>query len=566
MGADGDPEYCPLREVLERSNHRRVRRRDLERPAVPGAGGGHDVEIERALSAQSRAGEPGDPCIMVIFGASGDLTKRKLIPALCNLAKDNLLSREFALVGFGRADLSHEQFRDKCTEDLKRFATGQVDADLWHWFMRRMYYVRGDFNDAAAFQDLKRLLVEVNQEHGTRGNCLYYLATAPSFFTMCIQQLGDIGLTAEDDGRWRRVIVEKPFGRDFESARALNTDLQRVLTESQIYRIDHYLGKETVQNILAFRFANGIFEPIWNRNYIDHIQITAAETVGVETRGGYYETAGTLRDMVPNHLFQLLCLTAMEPPVSFDANVVRDEQAKILKALQPFEDRDVLTRAVRGQYGGKNGGAAGYRQEPNVAPGSRTETFVALKLSIDNWRWADVPFYVRTGKRLTRRVTEIVVEFKRAPFVLFRRTAVDRIEPNRLVLHLQPEEGISLSFGAKHPGPVVRLGGVNMAFNYADHFNATPQTGYERLLYDCMLGDATLFQRSDMVEAAWRLVAPIQNVWAALDPRDFPNYPAGSWGPDAATELLARDGRQWYTARALREVSDARDLARLAAD
>ena len=520
------------------------------------------METERAEVPPERAGEPGDPCVMVILGASGDLTKRKLIPALYNLAKDNLLSREFALIGLGRADLSHEQFRDKCSEDVKLFATGQVDPDLWHWFVRRMYYVRGDFNEAGAFQNLARVLDDVNQEHGTRGNCLYYLATAPAFFSTCIHHLGEIGLTSEQDGRWRRVIVEKPFGRDFESARALNTDIRQVLAESQIYRIDHYLGKETVQNILAFRFSNGIFEPIWNRNYIDNIQITAAETVGVETRGGYYETAGTLRDMIPNHLFQLLSLTAMEPPVSFDANVVRDEQAKILKALQPFEDRDVLIRAVRGQYGGNHGGAVGYRQESNVAKGSRIETFVALKLSIDNWRWADVPFYVRTGKRLAKRVTEIVVQFKRAPFVLFRRTAVDRLEPNRLVLHLQPEEGISLSFGAKYPGPVVRLGAVNMAFNYADHFNATPQTGYERLLYDCMLGDATLFQRSDMVEASWRIVAPIQNVWGALEPREFPNYAAGSWGPDAAAELLAKDGRQWYTAPALWERANAKAPAR----
>jgi glucose-6-phosphate 1-dehydrogenase len=518
------------------------------------------MESERAYAPNGRAGEPSDPCVMVIFGASGDLTKRKLIPALYNLVKDHLLSREFALVGFARAGLSHEQFRQKCAEEVKQYATGQVDPDIWHWFMRRLYYVSGDVSDTAGFQVLKDLLIDIDNEHGTSGNYLYYLATAPTLFSTCIHQLGDIGLTAEEDGRrWRRVIVEKPFGRDFESARALNADLQRVLTEPQIYRIDHYLGKETVQNILAFRFSNGIFEPIWNRNYIDHVQITAAETVGVEKRGGYYEGAGTLRDMVPNHLFQLLCLTAMEPPVSFDANIVRDEQAKILKALQPYEDRDVLIRAVRGQYGGSYGSAVGYRQEPMVSPTSRTETYVALKLFIDNWRWADVPFYVRTGKRLAKRVTEIVVQFKRAPFVLFRRTAVDRLEPNRLVLHLQPEEGISLSFGAKYPGPVVRLGAVNMAFNYADHFNATPQTGYERLLYDCMLGDATLFQRSDMVETGWKVVAPIQNVWGALEPREFPNYATGSWGPDAAVELLEKDGRHWYTAPAPRERVDARE-------
>jgi glucose-6-phosphate 1-dehydrogenase len=500
------------------------------------------------------AGNPGDPCTMVIFGASGDLTKRKLIPALYNLAKDNLLSREFALIGFARAEMTTEQFREKCSQEIQQFATGQIDPDVWHWFLRRMYYISGDIADASAYQKLKAVLADADKEHGTRGNYFYYLATAPAFFSPCIQQLGDAGLTHEENGCWRRVIIEKPFGRDYGSACALNLEIRKVLQERQIYRIDHYLGKETVQNILAFRFSNGIFEPVWNRNYIDHIQITAAETVGVEMRGGYYETAGTLRDMVPNHLFQLLCLTAMEPPVSFDANVVRDEQAKILKALQPFSDRDVLMRAVRGQYGPNPNGMVGYRQEPMVAPTSRTETYIALKLSIDNWRWADVPFYIRTGKRMAHRVTEIVVQFKRAPFVLFRKTAVNKLEPNRMVLHLQPDEGISLMFGAKIPGTVLRLGAVNMEFNYADYFNATPQTGYERLMYDCMLGDATLFQRSDMVEAAWHVVAPIQNVWGALEPREFPNYASGAWGPEEADELLNRDGRHWQNPPALRGV------------
>jgi glucose-6-phosphate 1-dehydrogenase len=504
------------------------------------------------------AGNPGDPCTMVIFGASGDLTKRKLIPALYNLAKDNLLSREFALIGFARAEMTTEQFREKCSQEIQQFATGQIDADVWHWFLRRMYYISGDIADASAYQKLKAVLADADKEHGTRGNYFYYLATAPAFFSPCIQQLGDAGLTHEENGSWRRVIIEKPFGRDYESACALNLEIKKVLQERQIYRIDHYLGKETVQNILAFRFSNGIFEPVWNRNYIDHIQITAAETVGVEMRGGYYETAGTLRDMVPNHLFQLLCLTAMEPPVSFDANVVRDEQAKILKALQPFSDRDVLIRAVRGQYGPNHNGMVGYRQEPMVASASRTETYVALKLSIDNWRWADVPFYIRTGKRMAQRVTEIVVQFKRAPFVLFRKTAVNKLEPNRMVLHLQPDEGISLMFGAKIPGTVLRLGAVNMEFNYADYFNATPQTGYERLMYDCMLGDATLFQRSDMVEAAWHVVAPIQNVWGALEPREFPNYASGTWGPEEANELLNRDGRHWHNPPALRTGVDTK--------
>jgi glucose-6-phosphate 1-dehydrogenase len=493
------------------------------------------------------AGRAADPCVMVIFGASGDLTKRKLIPALYNLAKDNLLSKEFALVGIARNELTSEQFRDEIGKEIGEFATTTVDPDLWHWFSRRIYYHAGDFGDAAAYKGLGELLAQIDKEHGTRGNYFYYLATAPSFFGPIVTHLGEAGLVNEEHG-WRRVIIEKPFGHNYESAVTLNQEIRKVLDEKQIYRIDHYLGKETVQNILVFRFANGIFEPIWNRRYIDHVQITVAETVGVEQRGGYYEKAGTLRDMVPNHIFQLISLTAMEPPVSFDADVVRDEQAKILKALSPMTDEEVLTRTVRGQYGegmeGENR-VQGYRSEPYVAPDSRTETFVAMKLFIDNWHWADVPFYLRTGKRLPHRATKIVIQFKRAPFVLFRKTAVDKLEPNRLVLHLQPDEGISLSFGAKIPGPVVQIGEVDMNFNYTDYFNATPQTGYERLLYDCMLGDATLFQRSDMVETAWHVVAPILDVWEALPPRRFPNYAAGTWGPHEADELLTKDHRHW---------------------
>jgi glucose-6-phosphate 1-dehydrogenase len=493
------------------------------------------------------AGRPGDPCVMVIFGASGDLTKRKLIPALYNLAKDNLLSKEFALVGFARNELTSEQFRDEIGKEIGEFATTTIDPDLWHWFSSRIYYLSGDFADPNAYKALCELLGRIDKDHGTRGNYFFYLATAPGFFGPIITQLGASDLVKEEHG-WRRVIIEKPFGRDYESAVSLNKEIRKVLNEKQIYRIDHYLGKETVQNILVFRFANGIFEPIWNRRYIDHIQITVAETVGVEQRGMYYDKAGTLRDMVPNHIFQLISLTAMEPPVSFDAEVVRDEQAKILKALSPMTDEEVLTRTVRGQYGEGMEGAnkvSGYRSEPYVTPESRTETFVAMKLFIDNWRWADVPFYLRTGKRLPERATKIVIQFKRAPFVLFRKTAVDKLEPNRLVLHLQPDEGIKLSFGAKIPGPVVQIGDVDMNFNYTDYFKATPQTGYERLLYDCMLGDATLFQRSDMVEAAWHVVAPILDVWEALPPRRFPNYAAGSWGPHEADEMLTKDNRHW---------------------
>jgi len=344
------------------------------------------------------------------------------------------------------------------------------------------------------------------------------------------------------------VIIEKPFGHDLESARGLNIDLKRSLDERQIYRIDHYLGKETVQNILVFRFGNGIFEPVWNRRYIDNVQITASESVGVEKRGGYYDTSGALRDMVPNHLFQLVSLTAMEPPFSFDANAVRDEQAKVLRAIQPFSPEEVLTRAVRGQYGeGDINGerASGYRQEMGVPPNSTTETFVAMRLMIDNWRWAGVPFYLRTGKRLPKRVTEVAIQFKSAPLTLFRDTPIEKLRTNRLIIHIQPDEGISLRFGAKIPGPVMRLGAVEMDFNYVDYFGTLLSTGYERLLYDCMIGDATLFQRADMVEAGWSVIEPVLDVWKALPPRSFPNYASGSWGPKEADELLEEDGREW---------------------
>ena len=363
-----------------------------------------------------------------------------------------------------------------------------------------------------------------------------------------MEQLGRQGLAKESGGAWRRVIIEKPFGSDLESAKALNREIRTILKERQIYRIDHYLGKETVQNILIFRFANGIFEPIWNRRYIDHVQITVAESLGVERRGGYYEHAGALRDMIPNHILQLVSLTAMEPPVSFEANAVRDEQAKILHAITPMLPEDVLTRAVRGQYDeGEIAGvrAAPYRAEPFVDPLSSIETFVALKLSVDNWRWADVPFYIRTGKRLPRRSTEIAIQFRRAPHRLFRDTPVDKLMPNRLIMQIQPDEGISLQFGAKVPGAHMRVGNVDMSFRYADYFGTEPSTGYERLLYDCMTGDATLFQRADMVEAGWNVVQPVIDVWKALPARNFPNYAAGSWGPKEADDLMRRDGRAW---------------------
>jgi len=501
-----------------------------------------------AEATTQTVGRPGDPCVMVIFGAGGDLTQRKLIPALYNLAAANLLSREFAVIGLAREAMTTDQFRDKFRQDIKEFSTCPLNDDLTEWFTRRLYYLSGEFGAPQAYVQLSSLLDKVDKDHGCRQNYFYYLATAPTFFAPIVQQLGAANLVPSGNEHWRRVIVEKPFGRDLDSARTLNRELLKVVQEKQIYRIDHYLGKETVQNILAFRFANGIFEPIWNRRYIDHVQVTVAETVGVEQRGGYYDQSGTLRDMVPNHILQLISLTTMEPPISFQADAVRDEQSKILHAIQPLSSEDVLSHAVRGQYGDGHDPEKrmpAYRSEPNVAPDSATETFVAMKLCIDNWRWAGVPFYLRTGKRLPQRHTEIAIQFGRAPFVLFRDTPVERLTPNILVLNIQPEEGISLSFAAKRPGPVMSLGNVDMSFAYSDYFGSSPSTGYERLLHDCMIGDATLFQRADMVEAGWSVVAPVLDVWAALRPRAFPNYPAGTWGPKEADDLLARDGRAW---------------------
>ncbi len=485
---------------------------------------------------------------MVIFGASGDLTKRKLFPALCNLMAAKLLPEQFAVIGVANNDLTTESFRKQLSEDIKQFASCPITPELWDWFLKRLYYVQGEFQDPKTFQQLKDQITKVEKDHGAPGNHLYYLAVAPQFFGEVVRQLGASGLAEEKEGKWRRVVIEKPFGRDLDSAKALNAEIKKVLEEKQIYRIDHYLGKETVQNIMIFRFGNGIFEPIWNRRYIDHVEITAAETVGVELRGGYYETAGALRDMVPNHLFQLVSLTAMEPPISFQADAVRDEQAKALHAIQIPTPEEVLTMAVRGQYGeGQIGDekAAAYRSEPKVAPDSTVETFAGLKLKIDNWRWAGVPFYLRTGKRLATRTTEIAIQFKPAPFQLFRDTTVETLETNRLVLHIQPEEGLSLRFGAKIPGPIMHMGPVEMKFNYVDYFGKTPSTGYERLIYDGMIGDATLFQRADMVEAGWSVITPILDVWKALPPRSFPNYAAGSWGPKEADDLLAHDGRHW---------------------
>jgi len=500
--------------------------------------------VEETTAASPQTG----PCVMVIFGATGDLTARKLFPALYNLAKSNLLSREFAIVGIGRNDYSVDEFRKVIGDKLQKFATSSVDGDLREWLLKRLYYVSGEFGDAALYTRLAQTLGEVDKNHNTHGNFFFYLATGPAFFGVITDHLGASDLACERDSHWRRVVFEKPFGSDLESAKALNRQVKKVISESQIFRIDHYLGKETVQNILVFRFGNGIFEPIWNRRYVDHVQITVAETVGVEQRGGYFDVAGTLRDMVPNHLFQLLSLTTMEPPISFKSDTVHDEQSKILHAIQPLDAEDVLHCAVRGQYGeGELGGerVPAYRAEQGVPADSRTETFVALKLKIDNWRWADVPFYLRTGKRLSGRHTEVAIQFKRAPLVLFRDTPVGHLKANQLVIHIAPDEGISLRFGAKVPGAQMKVGSVEMDFNYSDYFGTTPNTGYEVLLYDCIMGDQTLFQRADMVEAGWSVVDPILDVWKALPPRSFPNYPAGSWGPAEADEIIARDDRHW---------------------
>lgn len=503
---------------------------------------------EQEVGQQLVTAHPGDPCTIVIFGASGDLTKRKLIPAIYNLLRTKFMPERFAVLGVSIDNFTDESFREQLSGEVSQYATEKVDRDLWKTFVSRLYYFGGNFQDPELFAGLKAKLGAIDKEQDTPGNYLFYLATAPQFFGEIVRQLGDAGLSRQEGNHWRRVIIEKPFGRDLDSAQALNREVKSVLAENQIYRIDHYLGKETVQNMLVFRFGNGIFEPIWNRRYIDHVQITAAETVGVEERGGYYETSGALRDMVPNHMMQLVSMTGMEPPLSFDSEAVRDEKAKLLHAIQVASPEEVLTRAVRGQYDAgteDNHPVPAYRHEPHVNPDSQVETYAALELHIDNWRWAGVPFYIRTGKRLQKRATEITIQFKRAPKLLFQEAGVERMTANMLVVRIQPDEGISLRFSAKVPGPSVKIGSVDMNFQYSHYFGTAPSTGYETLLLDCMIGDPTLFQRDDMVEAGWRVITPVLDVWKALPPRDFPNYRSGTWGPKEADHLLDREGRYW---------------------
>ena len=492
---------------------------------------------------------PGDPCTIVIFGASGDLTKRKLLPALYNLKCLKLLPQDFAVIGVAVSDGNDEMYRDKITADINEFATHPVDKAEWDDFVKRSYYIAGDFNDANTFQHLAGKIADVQKTHKLPGNILFYLAIAPSFFAKVVDQLGAAGLTQETEAAWRRVIVEKPFGHDLASARSLNADLTKSLAERQIYRIDHYLGKETVQNIMVFRFGNSVFEPIWNRRYIEYVQITVAEELGVELRGGYYDHSGAMRDMVQNHILSVLSLVAMEPPTSITGDSVRNEKVKVLDAIRPMEPEEVIENTVRGQYGagaiaGKN--VPGYRTEPDVNPQSNTETFVAMKLKVENWRWAEVPFYIRSGKRLATHTTEVVIGFRRAPLLLFGQEVESEIPPNRLVMHIQPEEGITLDIHAKRPGPKIQISNIPLNFNYKEFGETSPATGYETLLYDCMIGETTLFHRYDSVDASWRIVNPILDVWNALPARDFPNYAAGSWGPKASEELIARDGHRWH--------------------
>jgi glucose-6-phosphate 1-dehydrogenase len=496
--------------------------------------------------SEDERGEAG--CVLVVFGGAGDLTRRLLVPALLNLAAEGRLPNGFSLVGYGRTDLDDDSYRKRLDEAVRQHARESLDPALWRDLRRRVHWVRAGFDEPEGYQRLEHTLGEIRDGNG-RGCDLFYLACPPRFFEEVATRLGAAGLAAEEKQRARRLVVEKPFGRDRASARELSRRLLDVFAEQQVFRIDHYLGKETVQNILAFRFANGFFEPIWNRRYVDSVQITVAEALGVEGRGNYFERAGTLRDMVPNHLFQVLTLIAMEPPSSLDADAVRDEKVKVLRSVPTWNPDEVAENAVRAQYAAgrlpSGEEVPGYTEEPSVDRSSRTETYAALHLRIDSWRWAGVPFYLRTGKRLSRRASEVAVRFRRAPLQLFRDTPVSGLHSNQLVLRLQPREGIALRFDVKKPGPEMMLGKVDMDFCYSEYFGETTATGYETLLRDAMRGDATLFQRADHVDEGWRVVQPVLDAWEADRADSLPLYAAGSEGPEAADALLSRDGREW---------------------
>jgi glucose-6-phosphate 1-dehydrogenase len=489
-----------------------------------------------------------DPCSFVIFGVTGDLTHRLVLPALYNLAATDLLPDNFCLVGIARKAMPNQALRDSLMKGLREFATRPVDDAIAERLLQCLTCIGADPEEPASLDRMRGQLEELETAKKTGGNRLFYLATPPNAFAPIARELGRTGMLKEDGGAWRRLVVEKPFGTDLESAKALNNELLKIVDEHQIYRIDHYLGKETVQNILVLRFANGIFEPIWNRNHIDHVQITVNEKLGVGHRGSFYDSTGALRDMVPNHLFQLLSLVAMEPPIRFDAHSVRSEKADVLAAIQTWSEQDALRNSVHGQYlGGKIDGTElpDYRKTEDVRPDSTTETYVALKLVIDNWRWAGVPFYLRTGKALGIKRTEVAIKFKQAPFAMFRDTEIGRLSQNYLVISIEPTEGITLQFNTKVPGPVISIDGVEMKFRYKDYFQAEPATGYETLIYDCMIGDNILFQRADSVEAGWQAVQPFLDAWKKAGPKGLETYKAGSEGPACGDELLRRDGRSW---------------------
>jgi glucose-6-phosphate 1-dehydrogenase len=491
---------------------------------------------------------PAEPCTIVIFGASGDLSRRKLIPALYALAAQECLALRFAIIGFARTPMTDDAFHQSAVDSIKKFADVDAEGDgLCKAFTDSLVYVTGEYHDPEAFKMLKNRLEELDRAHHLNGNRLFYLATPPEVYPSVIEQLHLAGLAKNPNGKsWVRIVIEKPYGRDLASAQKLNQIVLKAFDESQVYRIDHYLGKDTVQNLLVLRFGNGIFEPLWNRNYVDHVQITAAETLGVEQRAAFYETAGATRDMLQSHVLQLTSLVAMEAPAAFDATAVRNEKIKVLQSIRPFAEESIKSDIVRGQYGpgstpGNSSLLTGYRKEPGVKPDSRTETYVAAKLQIDNWRWAGVPFYVRTGKRLANRVTEIAIQFRRAPHMVFRG---QNLSTNTLVLNIQPDEGISISFQVKLPGQEMNLKTVTMDFSYQKEFGGGERSAYITLINDCMRGNATLFDRADSVEAAWALVNPIIESFEAHKPK-FPNYAAGNWGPREADKLLENDGRHW---------------------
>lgn len=508
-------------------------------------------EFENPLVEIGRLNRTVESCILVIFGATGDLTARKLLPALYNLAREGELPNHFACVGFARKEKTHDEYRDEMFSAISKYSRSKpIDPKIWNKFRDQLFYVGGDFDNDQAYLHLETFLKQLDAQFSTKGNRVFYLSTQPSFFPMIIEKLHQNKLTshsADSTNHWSRVIIEKPFGESLDSAKTLQTHITQYLSEDQIYRIDHYLGKETVQNLLVFRFGNSIFESAWNNHHIDNVQISVSEDLGIGTRGRFWEEAGMLRDIVQNHMMQLLSLVAMEPPRDLSADAIHDEKVKVLESIRPFSFTNIEESAVRGQYGPgfiQGQPAIGYRKEDQVPNTSWVETFVALRLYIDNWRWADVPFFVRAGKRLPKRSTEITIVFKKAPTYLFQHS-VKQLDPNILVIRIQPDEGISLKVACKAPGLNAMILPVKMNFRYSSYFGEEPPEAYERLILDCMAGDKTLFAREDEVMASWKLLTPLSQYWLNTPAKDFPNYSAGTWGPQAAEELLIRQGRHW---------------------